>query len=121
LAKEKIQLYQLDDLQISGDGSLKEVRKTAKEYDVIIVDSFQKLNCKPEEYDKLRKDFPNTIFICIFQKTTNNTIRGGSQIFFDSSAVINIEKRDDKRIAVMQKSRYGTANWEYDIEAQKVN
>lgn len=115
LTKEKIILYQLKNLQITGEGKLHDVRTAAKEFDVIIVDSFQKLNCRPEEFDKLRHDFPTTIFIIIFQKTTNNTVRGGSQIVFDSSAIINIEKREDIRIAVMEKSRYGTTGWQYDI------
>ncbi len=100
---------------ISGKGKLAEVRKAAKDYDVIIIDSFGKIDAKAEDYDKLRMDFPRTIFISIFQKTTTGSVRGGSAIVFDSSAIINVQKRDEQRVAVMQKSRYGTAGWEYSI------
>ncbi len=71
-------------------------------------------------FDKLRMDFPNTIFISIFQKTTTGSVRGGSAIVFDSSAIINVQRRDEQRVAVMQKSRYGTQNWEFSITEKRV-
>ena len=107
-------------LVLSADGKLPEVRKAAKDFDVIIIDSFGKIEAKPDDYDKLRRDFPRTIFICIFQKTTQGSVRGGSQIVFDSSAIIDVQKRDEQRIAVMQKSRYGTADWEYSITEKQM-
>lgn len=109
-----------DDFMIAGKGKLPEVRKVSKDYDVIIIDSFGKLDAKADDYDKLRMDFPNTIFISIFQKTTTGSVRGGSAIVFDSSAIINVERRDEQRVAVMQKSRYGTQNWEFSINDKNV-
>lgn len=79
------------------------MHKTAKTYDVI--DSFGKLEAKADDFDKLRMDYPTTIFISIFQKTTSGTVRGGSAIVFDSSAIIDVQKRGEERIAVMQKKQ----------------
>lgn len=76
------------------------------------MDSFGKLKTKPEEFDKLRTDFPNTIFIIIFQKTSSGTMRGGPSMLFDSAAAIDIVKQEDERVAVMVKSRFGTQGWE---------
>ncbi|MEM7039843.1 MAG: hypothetical protein AAF570_22915, partial [Bacteroidota bacterium] len=70
---------------------------------------------KPEEYNKLRKDFPDTIFVVIFQKTVGGTIRGGSKIIFDTPCWINVFKAEEERRAEMKKSRYGTQSWVYSI------
>ena len=73
------------------------------------------------DLEKLRKDFPETIFVCIHQKTTAGTIRGGSKIFYNSTAIINIEIDHDKgRLAVMKKSRYGTEGYMYNINDDEV-
>lgn len=100
---------------ITDTGKLNDIRKSAKIFDVIFIDSFGKIGAKIDDYEKLRQDFPNTIFISIFQKTTTGSIRGGSSITFDSSAVIDVTRDGDDRTAVMKKSRYGTQDWEYSI------
>jgi hypothetical protein len=93
------------------------VRKAAESYSLVIVDSFNKLDAKATDFEKLRNDFPLTIFILIFQKTTSGTMRGGSSIKYDSSATIDVIKRNGQRIAIMEKGRYGTIGWEYFIKA----
>lgn len=116
LTQKKIERYDIgNELRFHPEASatLKEVRTAAQEFDLVIVDSFQKLDADPEDFEKLRKDFPHTIFIIIFQKTTAGTMRGGSSIKFNSSATINVTIRDEERIAVMEKGRYGTQGWEY--------
>lgn len=117
LTQNKVRYYNLDNnLTITGNGTLREVRNDAKNYDLIVIDSFQKLNVKAEEFERLRQDFPKTIFIIIFQKTTAGTMRGGSSIKFNSSATIDVQLKDDERIAVMEKGRYGTIGWVYSID-----
>ena len=117
LTQNKVRYYNLDNnLTITGNGTLKEVRNDAKNYDLIVIDSFQKLNVKAEEFERLRQDFPKTIFIIIFQKTTAGTMRGGSSIKFNSSATIDVQIKDEERIAVMEKGRYGTIGWVYSID-----
>ena len=121
LTKEKVEQYNLgNELSITDKGDLEAVRIAAKEYPLIIVDSFTKLDAKAADFENLRTDFPKTLFILIFQKTTSGTMRGGSSIKYDSSATINVIKRDGERIAIMEKGRYGTIDWEYSIDVGKV-
>lgn len=121
LTQDKVATFGLgNELNLSGTGSLEDVRKAAKEYPMVVVDSFTSLNTKTEEFERLRTDFPGTIFLLIFQKTTAGTIRGGSAIKYNSSATINVIKRDEQRIAIMEKGRYGTIGWEYSITQKQV-
>lgn len=121
LTQNKVRYYNLDNnLTITGNGTLREVRNDAKNYDLIVIDSFQKLNVKAEEFERLRQDFPKTIFIIIFQKTTAGTMRGGSSIKFNSSATIDVQLKDEERIAVMEKGRYGTIGWVYSIDEGRI-
>jgi hypothetical protein len=121
LTQDKVTAFGLgNELNLAGTGSLEDVRKAAKEYSMVVVDSFNSLNTKPEEFERLRTDFPNTIFLLIFQKTTSGTIRGGSAIKYNSSATINVIIREGQRIAIMEKGRYGTIGWEYSITQKQV-
>ncbi len=106
-------------MRITDKGDIEAVRESAKEYDLVMVDSFGKLGCKAEEWDRLRQDFPDTMFLAIFQKTTSGSSRGGASIDYDASTVIDMtrEKESGKRSAHMRKSRYGTqGNYFYPEE-----
>ncbi len=81
------------------------IREAAKYFDVVAIDSFTKLNVKQTEFDKLRKDFPSTFFIIIFQSTTAGTARGGSAAEFDAGAVLQV---NDGGMAFFEKNRYDT-------------
>jgi len=121
LTQNKVRAYNLgNDITIIGNGSLRDVRRDAKQYDLIVIDSFQKLNVKAEEFERLRQDFPKTIFIIIFQKTSSGAMRGGSSIKFNSSATIDVQIRDDERVAIMEKGRYGTIGWVYSIDEERI-
>ena len=121
LTQEKVATFGLgNELNLTGKGSLEDVRKAAKEYPMVVVDSFNSLDTKVTEFERLRTDFPNTIFLLIFQKTTAGTMRGGAAIKYNSSATINVTKRNGQRIAVMEKGRYGTIGWEYSITQKQV-
>ena len=121
LTQEKVAAFGLgNELNLTGTGSLEDVRKAAKDYPIVVVDSFTSLGEKAEEFERLRTDFPNTIFLLIFQKTTAGTMRGGAAIKYNSSATINVTKRNGQRIAIMEKGRYGTIGWEYSITQKQV-
>jgi KaiC/GvpD/RAD55 family RecA-like ATPase len=108
-------------MNIEGKGKIADVRRAANEFDVVIVDSYGKLGAKPDDFDKLRNAYPNTIFLLIFQKTNNGTIRGGASIKFDSAITIDVQLNEDKeREALMEKSRYGTQGWVYSIAEERV-
>ncbi len=113
LTKELIERHNCYQVDIVGSGKIADIKKDTKYYDVIIIDSFGKLDAKHEDFDKLRNAHPSTIFIFIFQKTSSGTIRGGASIRFDSSMVINLQFKDGKRTAIMEKSRYGTQGFNY--------
>ena len=100
------------------------IRKATKEFDVIVIDSWNKLHVKSSEFDRLRKEFPNTIFIIIFQRTTQGTIRGGTAPLFDAGINLEVVKVDDTFInnyAVATKNRYGVTGIKYNITQQKIN
>jgi hypothetical protein len=121
LTKEKVAQYNLgNELSIVPKGNIEDVRIAAKTFPLVIVDSFNKLNAKAADFENLRTDFPKTLFILIFQKTSSGTMRGGSSIKYDSSATIDVIKRDGERIALMEKGRYGTIGWEYSIDNGRV-
>jgi len=99
------------------------IRKAAKQFDVVIIDSWNKLNVHSSQFDKLRKDFPNTIFIVIFQRTTQGTIRGGTAPLFDAGINLEVVKVDDSfqnNYAVATKNRYGETGIQYNIYAGKI-
>ncbi|PTB91544.1 antirestriction protein, partial [Marivirga lumbricoides] len=99
------------------------IRKAAKDFDVIIIDSWNKLHVKSTEFDRLRKEFPNTIFIIIFQRTTQGTIRGGTAPLFDSGINLEAVKVDDtftNNYVVATKNRYGVTGIQYNITQRKI-
>lgn len=94
------------------------IRKYSKSYDVVLIDSWNKLDVHSSEFDKLRKDFPNTMFIVIFQRTTQGTIRGGTAPLFDAGINLEVVKVDDSfknNYAVATKNRYGETGIQYNI------
>lgn len=99
------------------------IRKSAKEFDTVIIDSWNKLNVHSSQFDKLRKDFPDTIFIVIFQRTTQGTIRGGTAPLFDAGINLEVVKVDDSfqnNYVVATKNRYGETGIQYNIYAGKI-
>lgn len=98
---------------------INQLKEVANDYDVIIIDSFGKLNADTKEIDKLRQDFPKILFFAIFQKTTAGTMRGGSGTLFDSTMNINLSIENGNRKAKMVKSRYGTQDMSYIIPTIK--
>jgi len=99
------------------------IRRAAREFDVIAIDSWNKLHVKSSEFDRLRKEFPDTIFIIIFQRTTQGTIRGGTAPLFDAGINLEVVKVDEtffNNYAVATKNRYGVTGIQYNITQQKI-
>lgn len=119
LTQQKIQKYDISpEVEFVDQATLADVRRDAGKYDLLVLDSFNKLNVGAEEFERLRTDFPRTIFIFIFQKTTTGSIRGGSSILFNSAATIDVVRDGEERIAHMIKGRYGTQGWMYDLRSK---
>lgn len=105
---------------ISGTATLSDLRKAASQFDLVVLDSFGKLDVDALEFENLRTDFPQTVFVIIFQKTATGSIRGGASIIFNSAATIDITKDGHERIATMVKGRYGTQGWRYSIATKHI-
>lgn len=119
LTQEKIHKYNIaDDVVFEEHATITEVRHDADKFEVIVIDSFSKLDVGSDEFERLRTDFPRTIFIIIFQKTNTGSIRGGSSIIFNSAATIDVVRNGEERVAHMVKGRYGTQGWKYSITRQ---
>lgn len=110
-------------VQIASEapGGMKAIRDAAKKFDVVGIDSWGKIpGVAAGDFDKLRKEFPRTLFIVIFQSTTAGTARGGSANEYDASAVCQVNLPG---VAVMEKNRYATGaadELKYDVNAQQL-
>ncbi len=99
------------------------IRNVAKQFDVVIIDSWNKVGVSSLDFDSLRKQFLNTIFIVIFQRTTQKTIRGGTAPLYDAGINIEVVKADDSfknNYAVTTKNRYGVTGIQFGVHSQKV-
>jgi hypothetical protein len=97
---------------------LQDIKDAAKEFDVVCIDSWGKIpGTKAEDFDKLRKEFPKTMFIVIFQSTTNGTARGGSMPEYDAGIVIQVA---DGGRAVCEKNRYNGEDLTYLVFQRKL-
>lgn len=97
---------------------LQTIRDIANDFDAIIIDSWTKLEVDSKEFDKLRKDFPKTIWIVLFQLASNKQIRGGVAPLFDSGINIEVKKVDNSfrnNYAIATKNRYGQTGLAYNI------
>lgn len=118
-----IKPHNLPRIFITEEGNLADIRESAKLYDVVVIDSWTKLEVNSIEFDRLRRDFPNTIFIVIFQRTAGNKIRGGTRPLFDAGINIDVVKVDDTFVnnyAITKKNRYGKAGLKFNITKRKI-
>ena len=84
-----------------------------KDYDVVGIDSWTKLKGITQlDFDRLQKDNPNTIIICIFQSTTGKVTRGGNMPEYDAGTVIQVNKGG---LAECEKNRYAPTDMIYNV------
>lgn len=102
---------------ISEKATAQDIAEAAQNFDVVVIDSFGKAFKNATEIDNLRQAYPETIFICIFQQTTEGTLRGGSAVSYDCSAEWKIiqDKENQTRTLHIIKSRYGNGGKSVDI------
>ncbi|BDD04441.1 hypothetical protein [Aureibacter tunicatorum] len=96
------------------------IDKAAKEFDVIVIDSWQKIdNVKQTDFDKLRKNNQNTMFIIITQSNSKSGTRGGNMADFDASCVAHVH--DDHHV-YWEKNRFadGDTDHVYSVFDSKV-
>lgn len=77
----------------SAPNGIEDIKDAARQFDVVCIDSWGKIpGVQSEDFDTLSKEFPKTMFIIIFQSTTNGTARGGSAPEYDAGMVIQVAK-----------------------------
>lgn len=91
--------------------SLEELYKMIAPYDIIFIDSWQKLirMVGPLRLDEdLRKKIHGKVFVIIFQQTTTGRTKGGAEIVFDGDIIIKMvkEARFSDNYAYFDKNRY---------------
>ncbi|MDL2143579.1 zincin-like metallopeptidase domain-containing protein [Flavobacterium tructae] len=94
-AAEYLNAKALQNIEAPEIKSVSDLEKLIKNNDVIIIDSFSKMQemHKGFEVDKdLRKKYDGKLFIVIFQQTTDGKMRGGSKSQFDGDVVLFTEK-----------------------------
>lgn len=97
---------------------LEDIKAAAKQFDVVCIDSWGKIpGTKADDFDKLRKEFPKTMFIVIFQSTTNGTARGGSMPEYDAGIVIQVANGGR---AYCEKNRYNGEDLTYLVFQRKL-
>jgi len=58
---------------------LEDIKAATQQFDVVCINRWGKIpGTKADDFDKLRKEFPKTMFIVIFQSITNGTAHGVS-------------------------------------------
>jgi len=117
LAKDKRDKYLSVENQayldiISDLDSKQEFYDLIEDYEIIFIDSWQKLltivgNNFRLDAD-LRKRFDGKVFVIIFQQTTDGKTRGGAQIVFDGDMIMKMIKEDrfSDNYAYWDKNRY---------------
>ncbi len=99
-------------IDIIGEVSnVEELYKVVAPYDIVFVDSWQKLqrmvgNIRLDE--DLRKKFNGKVFVVIFQQTTTGRTKGGAEVVFDGDIIIKMVKCDSfsDNYAYFDKNRY---------------
>ncbi len=112
-------------LFVTGEATegLKSIKKHAADFDVVVIDSWQKLGEPSTKFDSLRHEFPNTIWIVIFQQNGEGGTRGGVAADYDSPILLKVHKVDNtfnNNFVEMKKNRGNNINLKYMMGAKKV-
>jgi antirestriction protein ArdC len=133
LAKEKVNKYLSKQAQqnietIDEVESQEELYKLIDPYEIIFIDSWQKLqrmigNIRLDE--DLRKKFNGKVFVIIFQQTTTGRTKGGAEVVFDGDIIIKMikEAKFVDNYAYFDKNRYTKVPIEtirYNIASGKI-
>lgn len=112
--QEYIDKKNLKQVNITGDSlGFDQLNSICKLFDVVAIDSWTKLKgIEQEDFDRLQKSNPTTIFLVIFQSTTAKVARGGNMPEYDASTVIQV---NEGGIAECEKNRFASTNKKYSV------
>lgn len=113
-------------LAVTGEAKdgIDTVKKYADRFDVVIIDSWQKLGLPNTDFDRLlRQEHPNTIWIVIFQLNAKGGMRNGVAAEFDAPVVlkaISVDASGKQNYIVAEKNRGNSVDKKYMIHDKKV-
>jgi antirestriction protein ArdC len=123
--KRNIKPQNLPKLAVTGEApkGFATIKQHANAFDVIFIDSFQKLNVPNTRFDELRIEHPNTMFIVIYQQNGEGGTRGGVSADYDTPIKIKVHKVDDTFVnnyAELQKNRGNMIGLKYNISKKQI-
>ncbi|KAB2805434.1 hypothetical protein [Phaeocystidibacter luteus] len=112
-------------LYIAGEApsSIDTVKQAAAQFDVVVIDSWQKLEIPNTRFDELRSEYPNTVFIVIFQQNGEGGTRGGVTADYDAPVAIKVHRVDSTfqyNYASLQKNRGNKTDLNWIISSSEV-
>jgi uncharacterized protein (DUF4415 family) len=112
-------------LAVAGEApeGIDTIKKFADKFDVVAIDSFQKLQIPNTRFDELRIEYPNTIWLIIFQQNGEGGTRGGVTADYDAPVKIKVNKVDQTFInnfAEVEKNRGNQIGLKYNIASKKI-
>lgn len=111
-------------VSITGEApeGLKTLKKFAGKFDVVFVDSWQKLGVPPTQFDTLRHEHPKTMWVIIFQQNAEGGTRGGVYADYDSPVHFKVHKVDHtfkNNYVEAKKNRGNNLGYKYMIKDKK--
>jgi antirestriction protein ArdC len=120
--KAKENFYPVSDLE----DNFETLKKMIPFCDIIIIDSWNKLLeiDKAISFDNdLRKAFDGKLFLCIFQRTVNGTMRGGASAGFDGDIILKMHKDTEdfnNNFVYADKNRYNGNPLNYNVAKKAI-
>jgi hypothetical protein len=106
----------------SAEKGIETIKKFARSFPVVVIDSWQKLNLPGTRFDELRHEFPETIWIVIFQQNGEGGTRGGVAADYDTPVALKVHKVDNTRLlnwVEIKKNRGNSLNFKYMMATKK--
>ncbi len=112
-------------LAVTGEvkNGIDTVKLYADRFDVVIIDSWQKLGLPNTDFDRLRQEHPKTIWVVIFQLNAEGGMRNGVAAEFDAPVVLKAISKDASGIdnyIVAEKNRGNQIDQKYMIQTKGV-
>jgi GTPase SAR1 family protein len=112
-------------LKVSAQApSMEQLKLIGQKFDVVAIDSWQKLGLPNTRFDELRHECPNTIWITIFQQNGEGGTRGGVSADYDSPVILKVHKVDKTFVnnyVEVKKNRGNRLDRYYIVASKKIH
>jgi len=112
-------------LAVTGEAKngIDTVKLYADRFDVVVIDSWQKMGLPNTDFDRLRQEHPKTIWVVIFQLNAEGGMRNGVAAEFDAPVVLKAISKDasgTENYIVAEKNRGNLIDQKYMIHDKVV-